>query len=374
MFAGTLSILTASSPDARRPKCLGRLRRVAAMGGQAMAVAILAFALAPPASAQTGDLRPMIDRIERLERDIRTLNLQLAGKPPAAGQAGGAAGGFSQPLASGGTDPAYASLSVRLTELEEQLRRLTGQIEQARHVSDTNQTRMDKLVSDVDFRLIQLESKLNPAGEQPAASGAQPQADGNALPTVSGAPQQAAPDGTRIIGTVSQNELERGRTAAGQAAGGAAGARPQGAPPQAGAATVAQAGPALPPGTSKEQYDHIWGLLQQSRYDAAERSLTAFLEAHPTDPLADNARYWLGETHYARNDFVKAAEVFLKGYQAAPKGAKAADSLLKLGMSLNGLGKKAEACATYGRLRQDFPRLSEPLTQSLARERTRAGC
>ena len=374
MFAGTDSIPTepsilpgpsippAMNPAARRPKHYGRRRL--AVGGQAVAMAILGFALAPQAFAQSGDLRPMIDRIERLERDIRTLNLQLAGKPPAAGQAGGAAGGLSQPLVSGGADPAYASLSVRLTELDDQLRALTGQIEQARHVSDTNQTRMDKLVSDVDFRLGQLEGKLSTGAGQPGAAGGQPQADGAlALPSVSGAPQQALPDGTRILGTIPQSELERSRASAGQS-GPAAGAR----------TAAAAAGPALLPGTSKEQYDHIWGLLQQSRYDAAERSLTAFLDAHPTDPLADNARYWLGETHYARNDFVKAAEVFLKGYQAAPKGAKAPDSLLKLGMSLNGLGKKTEACAAYGRLRQDFAKLSEPLTQSLARERTRSGC
>ena len=59
-------------------------------------------------------------------------------------------------------------------------------------------------------------------------------------------------------------------------------------------------------------------------------------------------------TYYVRAAYVQAAEVFLEGYRSDPKGTKAPDSLLKLGMSLSGLDKKREACAAFNKLIKDY--------------------
>ena len=66
--------------------------------------------------------------------------------------------------------------------------------------------------------------------------------------------------------------------------------------------------------------------------------------------------------------------MFLASYQGDPKGAKAADNLLNLGMSLAGLNKNEEACATYAKRQQDFPQASLVIQKKLAQQRTRTGC
>ena len=131
---------------------------------------------------------------------------------------------------------------------------------------------------------------------------------------------------------------------------------------------------ALPNGTAQEQYMHAFGLLRQGKYDVASAELRQFLEQHGDDKLASNARYWLGETYYVRGSFVEAAETFLEGYQNDPKGPKAPDALLKLGMSLSSLGKKSEACAAFQKLRSDYPEAPAGLKSTLQRESQKNGC
>ena len=90
----------------------------------------------------------------------------------------------------------------------------------------------------------------------------------------------------------------------------------------------------LPAGSASAQYNAAFGLLKQADYPAAEEALKTFIAQHPKDPLAGSAQYWLGETYYARGRYAEAASAFAEGYKNYPKGTKAADDLLKLGMSL----------------------------------------
>ncbi|MED6310367.1 MAG: tetratricopeptide repeat protein, partial [Pseudomonadota bacterium] len=66
----------------------------------------------------------------------------------------------------------------------------------------------------------------------------------------------------------------------------------------------------LPDGTPEEQYNHAHGLMMKRKMSEAENALKAFLERHPKHELADNASYWLGETHYARENFQEAIRVY----------------------------------------------------------------
>ena len=124
----------------------------------------------------------------------------------------------------------------------------------------------------------------------------------------------------------------------------------------------------------KDQLPEIAGLLRQANYDKAELALQEFVKLHPKEALASNARYWLGETFYVRAAYVQAAEVFLEGFQADPKGPKAPDSLLKLGMSLGGLDKKREACAAFDKLLKDFPDAPAGVKNTVTREKQKNGC
>lgn len=350
------------------------------------------------ALAQSADTTQLLNRIDRLERDIRTLNVQIArggGQAVSVGSSDGATGG------SGG-DPAYARLSVRLSELEAQLRNMNGRIEELTFNINQVTQQLEKMSTDVDYRLNQLEqggAASGALGNGTPMSGS-PMANNGAMPAQpSGA---SVPDGAQVLGQLSANDPVPGAPA--EVPGAPAAAEPSeadallaqltGEPAAAPAAAPAPvpataptatapttAAPAasmqtasLPTGSPREQYQHAFGLLRQGQYDQASAALRQFLQENKDDPLAGNARYWLGETYYVRGAYVEAAETFLEGYQTDPKGAKAPDALLKLGMSLSSLEKKSEACAAFQKLRADYPNASAGLKATLQREWQKNGC
>jgi TolA-binding protein len=76
-----------------------------------------------------------------------------------------------------------------------------------------------------------------------------------------------------------------------------------------------------------------------------------------------------------RKNYAAAAAAFARNYRTSGRtAATAPDNLLKLGMSLEGLGEKDQACLSYGELNKEFPDAPVHIQQALARERARAGC
>ncbi|MCC7016704.1 MAG: tol-pal system protein YbgF [Rhodospirillales bacterium] len=335
-----------TSADGRRPA--RSLAAPAVLLTGALAGVVLWAAAVDPAAAQTGsEMAPLLERLQRLERDLQTLNVQIArgAMAPVAREGAGAA----QPMA----PASAASLQIRLGALEEELRTLTGAFEGFSHQVQQLNQRLDKLTSDLDFRLAALER-----GGAPGT----PHAQAAPLPpSVETAPPPGAREG--ILGTMGERDLA--------AQAGTAAARPTG---QAPGASPARPAGVLPPGPAKDQYAFAFGLLRQANYDQAEAALAEFVKTHPDDPLAGNARYWLGETYYVRGNHLKAAEVFAENYKLDPKGSKAPDTLLKLGMSLAILDKGQQACITFGELRKKFPDAPQAIKSTLERERKRLSC
>ncbi|MCK9910240.1 tol-pal system protein YbgF, partial [Microbacteriaceae bacterium K1510] len=109
-------------------------------------------------------------------------------------------------------------------------------------------------------------------------------------------------------------------------------------------------------------------------YTAAQSAFEDFLSRYPQDSLAGNAQYWLGEAHFVRGEYKAAASSFLKGYQNYTGNPRAADSLLKLAMSLDRLGQKAAACSSFGELSSRFPNAPENVKMRAKSERQRIGC
>lgn len=309
----------------------------------------LSFALAANAQAQTStDIRPLLDRLDRLERDMNLLQRQV--------YRGTGAGGAPVPVSPGDTQTAVNS-EVRFGQIDDQMRTLTGQIEEITYNLAQMKHRLDTLAGDIDQRLTALEhgtagGAAAAAAPPPAASGAP---DARAL---AAAPPKGA--GANPAEPASQSGV------LGQIGGA----------DQASAATATRGAPPPPPanGSSQDQYNYAFGLLRQANYPAAEQSLRAFVQRYPNDPLAGNAQYWLGETYYVRQDYNNAAAVFAEGYQKYPKGGKAADNLLKLGMSLGQLGQKADACRAFARLDRDFPSAPSNVKERAGDEKKRLAC
>ena len=115
-------------------------------------------------------------------------------------------------------------------------------------------------------------------------------------------------------------------------------------------------------------YERSYESLLRRQFGDAETGFRAFVQKYNDNSLAGNAQYWLGETYYVQGDYRQAAQSFLKGYREYPKSRKAADSLLKLGLSLNRLGQKEQACAAFTQLGGQFPKAAEARKRARPRQ------
>lgn len=313
----------------------------------------------------------MEDQIQRLQRELSDLQRQVyggEGAPAAAAPSSAATSGAT----SGGVAPTQAArIELRLNQFEAELRNLTGQVEEMRFQSDSVSNRLDRLVADVDLRLQQLEQGGQfPVAGTPGSAGASA-----AMPSDSsgfaqgGSAAAGSSSGSGSLGSISETDLQnfqRQQDAVEPAPAVTAGAGAAGAAPAAMAA--------LPGTTPREQYDYAFGLLRQANYEGAEQALSTFLAQYPADPLAGNAKYWLGETYYVRGDYQQAAVTFAEGFEAYPNNPKAPDNLLKLGMSLASLGSKEDACGTFDVLQQRYADASATIIQRARQESQRIGC
>lgn len=122
-----------------------------------------------------------------------------------------------------------------------------------------------------------------------------------------------------------------------------------------------------------DDYDQGIALLKQGQYAAAEARLNAFLQKNPRDRLVPEAVFNLGETFFQRQRHREAAEQFLKLSTDYSKSPRAPDGLVRLGMSLNAMGAKEQACATFGEVARKYPTASTAI-RGASRESKRAQC
>ena len=282
----------------------------------------LSMLAADAAVAQSGselDLRAVGNRLDRIEREITDLQRQSYGAGPSAGV----------PTPLGGSGAAAADAQSRIFELEEQVRRLNGSLEEISHRVDQMSRDLQLFKADTDLRF------QDGAGGAPASGAMAPVDDDE-----TGGSGPAADEGTL-------------------------GAAPVSAPPVAAV---------LPNGTPEVQYDFAIDLMKRGQYDQARAAFVEFLQLHPKHTLAGNAQYWLGETYYAQNRHKEAGDAFLTGYTTYASSNKAPDSLLKLGMSLAALGNKDAACTVWSELGSRFPQASPAVVARNKLEREKAGC
>ena len=131
----------------------------------------------------------------------------------------------------------------------------------------------------------------------------------------------------------------------------------------------------LPPSDSpRDYYDLAYGYIQRKDYAQAEDAFRVFLRKYPSDRMAPEAEYWLGESLFQRQRYRDAAESFLNVSTKYESTAKAPDALLRLGTSLAALGEKEAACASLGEVVRKYPRAALGVRQGVEREQKRVGC
>ena len=212
---------------------------------------------------------------------------------------------------------------MRISALEDELRGLRGKLEEREFETRRLSEELEKAKRDMDFRFAELE-KANASATPTAAI---PPTAASLASTTLAAPQQAP--ALKVTDKTAKRETTIKEISATDAPS-------EAAEPKTPAQTSFD--------TPRDHYNYAFRLLNQNQYEDASKSLASFTKKYPKDPLVGNAYYWQGETHYIRKDYVAAADNFRQGFEALPNGPKAADNLLKLGMSLSALKKDAEAC------------------------------
>ncbi len=293
------------------------------------------------------DNRALLERVDRMQRDIDVLQRRFA-----TGGGGGGAGAASAGGAALPSEGFIGQAEQRFSGLEAQSREQTGRLEEMQFKLRQLETKLDKLITDVEFRFQQLER----GGAAPASN----------------LRSEATPGAA---------------AAAGAGAGGGANQRlvivPSGTSAQALQQQQANANPRapvqLPQGSPEAQYEFAYALLLQAQrgqadFAPAEEAMRAFITANPSHRLAGNAQYWVGETHYVRKDWAGAALAFGDGLKKYPNAEKGPDNMLKLGMSLAQLNRKQDACGAFGEVERRYPNATPAVKQTTTRERQRIGC
>lgn len=249
---------------------------------------------------------------------------------------------------------ATTQMETRLSAIEEQMRTLTGKVEQIDYATRRLDQTLQRLQSDYDARLGKLETAV---AQTQAAPQPQPQPQPQAAPAAE-APAEAAPVPTPN-GTLGNMKMRDGEVTGG---------------------SVSPKAPPLPKKpadyglTPQELYDYAFGLLRQADYDQAEKSFKTFIDKNPKDKLIENAKYWYAETFYVRGRFSDAAVAFAAAFEQRPQGAKAPDSLLKLALSLAAIDKTEDACNTLSALKTKYPKAPATIRSRTDQERARLKC
>ena len=306
----------------------------------------------------------------------------------------GSSGARAQGLFGGGDDDRRnAELSLRINQLENQMRGLNGQIEQLSFQIRQLQDTMTRMQKDYEFRLQELENGAGRGARPPQKKTEAPANDGGAMATagLAGAGAASAPVAAPAPGpAVTQGRgappAPLGQLDGNDPIGGLIGTAPMdlGAPSMHGGRAVTDPAPVpgvdprysavQPTASPRDEYESAYGYVLNGEYELAETSFKTFIANHPTDKRIGSAQFWLGESYYVRSRNKEAADAFLKSYTQFPDGPKAPDSLLKLGLSLSALGEKKASCTTYDELLAKYPKASKALRDRAAAEKTRAKC
>jgi tol-pal system protein YbgF len=131
---------------------------------------------------------------------------------------------------------------------------------------------------------------------------------------------------------------------------------------------------APPSQTPRDEFDLGIGYMQRRDYALAEETMRNFAQKYPADPLVADSQYWLGESFYRRQLYRDAAESFLAVTTKFATSAKAPDSLLRLGQSLAALKEKEAACAALGEVIRKYPRASVSVKRDVDSEQKRVKC
>jgi tol-pal system protein YbgF len=206
-----------------------------------------------------------------------------------------------------------ASLRAAIEELREDVRNLTGRMEEIEHRQ------------------------------------AQQQSSGSASSQLSNELQTSVTDSDRRLRRI-EEYLNLESAAAAAAAGGAA----------ADSASKIKAEDRPAAALSDEAlYSRAKQAFDQGDSEAARKDFETFISRYPKSKNADNAQFWIGEIYYRDKWYEKAILEYQKVIEIYPDGNKVPASLLKQGLAFNNIGDKTNARLILEELVRKYPKTNE---------------
>jgi tol-pal system protein YbgF len=308
-------------------------------------------------------------------------------------------------------DASIRDLRQRVSDLEDSVRRLTGQVEVLGHRMQEMKAETARAQKDFEYRICTMAAhQLGASGDQsgegldcgamqqsgPQSGGQQgsiapsnnPGMNVGALPGggsehyATQSPQRLQPYNSAqndsggngrlapppgVLGTLNQNDLNDVPR----------GPAPRDYPPQdnsAGSTSEAPRQLGDAGGDTRAQYNAAMQMLSRARYDDARSAFRGFVDANPNDALAPQALYWVGDIAYVQKDYQNAASAFAENIKKYPTSTRAPDSMLKLGQALIAMGQKQEGCTTLGALKAKYPSASKTIVDQAHSDRKAASC
>jgi len=279
-------------------------------------------------------------RVDKLEKEMQAVQRKVfpggAGQivspdmtppPPPAQQTGAPA---STPL---------ADLTARVSAIESQLARLTGQVEESgfrlRQVEEAN----TRLAGQVQALQAQATAAAAPPIEVPAFTTPTPSRPAAATPRTPAA--IARPSAVSAGRTDAVAAIER---------------------PSTGNAAL-------------DGYTYGFRLWTAKFYPEAQAQLEDTLAKYGNDPTASRTGNLLGRAYLDDGKPTQAAKVLFENYRARPKGDRASESLAWVGEALIQLKRPKDACLAYDELRDGFgTALPANVKDMVAKGRVAAKC
>ncbi len=220
----------------------------------------------------------------------------------------------------------------RLNSMEAELSRLTAATERLTNRVDSVVSDGTNRIGDLEFRLCELE-----AGCDIAALGETPSLGGVVPVTAPAAVAATAPAGTESIDA---SDITSGLI-------------------DTGGAELAHA--------EKTDFDRAKNSFDTGDYAAAADQFARFTEVYQGGPLTGLAHLMRGESYERLGKNSSAARAYLDSYSGTPDGPTAPTALLKLGISLHGIGQTQEACITLSEVTLRFPATDASIEAQAAR-------
>ena len=257
------------------------------------------------------------------------------------------------------TPPPAGAVSKEMIELQQQVQQLIQAQRDMRSVMDTNNATLKTLVQQSLDSINQLNNQMGGLQKTVQEMQANTGARIDTMTTQTQGLSDNMQDVQARLGKLSQqmNDVQSllqgidGKLSA-----------PGGAPAGGGTGSGASGSsgvPAMPPISADTLYQNGLRDFTGGKYDLARQEFSDYLKNFPTNALAGNAQFYLGEIAYAQENFQDAVTQYDMVLYSYPKSYKLAAALLKKGQAEIKLGQKASGTRDLREVIRRFPGTDE---------------